>query len=207
MELILKYFLDLSSVQREQFRQLQSLYEYWNRQINVISRKDIENLYQNHVLHSLAIARFCTFRKGHIIGDAGTGGGLPGIPLAIMFPEVSFMLIDATAKKLKVADAVINELGLKNCVVQHERIELVKHRFHFIVSRALTQFPAFVNWTWDKIIPQTSPDDQNGIVYLKGGDLENELQLYKNKVQVVPVSQYFEESFFETKKIIYLPKK
>ncbi|NBC83295.1 MAG: 16S rRNA (guanine(527)-N(7))-methyltransferase RsmG [Bacteroidetes bacterium] len=208
MELIHKYFPHLTTRQVEQFEQLKPLYTDWNQKINVVSRKDLDNLYQNHILHSLSIARCYTFNKGHTVADVGTGGGFPGIPLAIMFPDVSFTLIDATAKKLKVVESVAREINLTNCQIRHNRIENIQERYHFVVSRAVTQFPVFVNWVWRKIKPQTShlSDRDNGIFYLKGGDFEQEIINYK-WVQVKSVSDYYQEDFFETKKIIYLPKK
>jgi 16S rRNA (guanine527-N7)-methyltransferase len=177
----------------------------WNERINVISRKDIENLYTHHVLHSLAIARFITFRPGTSILDAGTGGGFPGIPLAILFPDVKFTLADSIAKKITVVEAVVKETGLLNVTSFNGRIENITPGFDFVVSRAVTSLPEFVAWTQDKIKPGGFNEIPNGIIYLKGGELQPELEPFGSRVRVVPISDYFEEPYFETKKIIFLP--
>lgn len=207
MEEILKQFPNLSESQIHQFQKLQSVYEEWNAKINVISRKDIDELYTRHVLHSLGIAKIIQFEPGMKIMDVGTGGGFPGIPLAILFPEVNFYLIDVIAKKIKVVNEVVNALGLKNVKAEQKRAELVKEEFDFIVSRAVTNMPDFVKWVKDKTKKDSKhPEFKNGIFYLKGGDLTEELSIYKN-VQLYNLSDFFEDEFFETKKVVYLPVK
>lgn len=205
MEIILKYFPDLSEVQRNRFSQLQALYSFWNSQINVISRKDIENLYTNHVLHSLAIARAITFLDGSKILDVGTGGGFPGIPLAILFPEVHFHLVDSIGKKIKVVEAVSKGLGLTNVTYEQTRAEQLKDKYDFVVSRAVTSLPEFVRWVQGKINKKHSHKIKNGIFYLKGGDLEEEIKPFRNIATTFEISDFFKEEFFETKKIVYLP--
>jgi 16S rRNA (guanine527-N7)-methyltransferase len=182
------------------------LYTDWNSKINVISRKDIEELYSRHVLHSLGIAKVIQFQPGATILDVGTGGGFPGIPLAILFPETQFYLIDIIAKKIKVVQEVAKGLGLKNVKVEQKRAELVKEEFDFIVSRAVTNMPDFVKWTKDKTKKNSVHELKNGILYLKGGDLTEELAAYKT-VQLYNLPDFFEEEFFETKKVVYLPLK
>lgn len=204
MILIEKYFRNLSDVQREQFVKLKAVYEEWNPKINVVSRKDISELYTRHVLHSLGIAKFIHFKSDTKVMDVGTGGGFPGIPLAILYPEVKFHLIDSIKKKLKVVSAVVEYLELKNVTVEHQRAEQVKGQFDFIISRAVTSMPVFVQWTHGKIAKKSKNSIQNGIIYLKGGDLEKELELFTN-AKIYLLSDYFQESFFETKKIVYLP--
>lgn len=204
MILIEKYFQNLSDVQREQFMKLKAVYEEWNPKINVVSRKDISELYTRHVLHSLGIAKFIHFKSDTKVMDVGTGGGFPGIPLAILYPEVKFHLIDSIKKKLKVVSAVVEYLELKNVTVEHQRAEQVKGQFDFIISRAVTSMPVFVQWTHGKIAKKSKNSIQNGIIYLKGGDLEKELELFTN-AKIYLLSDYFQESFFETKKIVYLP--
>lgn len=204
MILIEKYFPNLSDVQREQFVKLKAVYEEWNPKINVVSRKDISELYTRHVLHSLGIAKFIHFKSDTKVMDVGTGGGFPGIPLAILYPEVKFHLIDSIKKKLKVVSAVVEYLELKNVTVEHQRAEQVKGQFDFIISRAVTSMPVFVQWTHGKIAKKSKNSIQNGIIYLKGGDLEKELELFTN-AKIYLLSDYFQESFFETKKIVYLP--
>lgn len=206
LELILKYFPDLSPIQIEQFTKLYDLYIDWNSKINVISRKDIEELYSRHVLHSLGIAKVIQFQPGASILDVGTGGGFPGIPLAILFPETQFYLIDIIAKKIKVVQEVAKGLGLKNVKAEQKRAELVKEEFDFIVSRAVTNMPDFVKWTKDKTKKNAVHKLKNGILYLKGGDLTEELAAYKT-VQLFDLPDFFEEDFFETKKVVYLPLK
>jgi len=184
---------------------LDGLYRSWNERINIISRKDIDHLYLHHVLHSLSIARFITFRPGTRILDAGTGGGFPGIPLAIFFPETDFILADSIAKKITVVEAVTRELGLANVRPFRGRVEEINDKFDFIVSRAVTALPEFYRWVHPLVLPGGFNDIPNGIIYLKGGDLSGELDLFKEKAGVINISDYFEEPFFETKKIIFIP--
>ena len=206
MEEILKQFPDLSDNQILQFQKLQSLYEDWNAKINVISRKDIDELYTRHVLHSLGIAKIIEFRPGSKIMDVGTGGGFPGIPLAILFPEVDFYLIDVIAKKIRVVNEVAAGLGLKNVKAEQKRAELVKQEFDFIVSRAVTNMPDFVSWVDDKVSKKQNHELANGILYLKGGDLTEELKAFP-KATEYNLSDFFKEEFFETKKVVHLPLK
>jgi len=206
MEEILKQFPDLSDNQILRFQKLQSLYEDWNAKINVISRKDIDELYTRHVLHSLGIAKIVEFRPGSKIMDVGTGGGFPGIPLAILFPEVDFYLIDVIAKKIKVVNEVASGLGLKNVKAEQKRAELVKQEFDFIVSRAVTNMPDFVNWVEDKVAKKPHHELANGILYLKGGDLTEELAAFP-KATEYNLSDFFKDEFFETKKVVHLPLK
>ena len=206
MEEILKQFPDLSDNQILQFQKLQGLYEDWNAKINVISRKDIDELYTRHVLHSLGIAKIIDFRPGSKIMDVGTGGGFPGIPLAILFPEVDFYLIDVIAKKIKVVNEVAAGLGLKNVKAEQKRAELVKQEFDFIVSRAVTNMPDFVKWVDDKVAKKQTHELANGILYLKGGDLTEELKDFPKATQY-NLSDFFSDEFFETKKVVHLPLK
>ncbi len=206
MEIISHYFKGLSSEQISQFSKLDDLYKTWNSQINVISRKDIDELYLRHVLHSLGIAKVQKFQQGSHILDVGTGGGFPGIPLAILFPESNFYLVDSIGKKIKVVKAVTETLGLKNVKSEHERAEKVKGTFDFIVSRAVTNMDDFVKWTRKKISKKQNHELKNGILYLKGGDLSNELQNFP-KATIYNLSDYFVEDFFETKKVVHLPLK
>ncbi len=206
MEAILKQFPDLSDNQILQFQKLQGLYEDWNAKINVISRKDIDELYTRHVLHSLGIAKIIEFRPGSKIMDVGTGGGFPGIPLAILFPEVDFYLIDVIAKKIKVVNEVAAGLGLKNVKAEQKRAELVKQEFDFIVSRAVTNMPDFVKWVDDKVAKKQNHELANGILYLKGGDLTEELKDFPKATQY-NLSDFFSDEFFETKKVVHLPLK
>ena len=201
--LIEKHFPDLSDTQKKQFAQLQALYEEWNAQINVVSRKDIDLLYERHVLHSLGIAKVIQFKPQTKILDVGTGGGFPGIPLAILFPECEFHLIDSIGKKIKVVKAVAEALNLQNVYAEQIRAEEVKDKFDFIVSRAVTAFPEFYAWVRNKIKVTGQNTLLNGILYLKGGDLSEELKDFKNKIKEFPLSNYFEGEFFETKKVIY----
>ena len=206
MELILKYFPDLTEKQVEQFKALEGLYKDWNSKINVISRKDIDELYLRHVLHSLGIAKIIKFKDNSSILDVGTGGGFPGVPLAILFPECNFHLVDSINKKLKVINAVCKSLELTNVKTTHSRVEAINEKFDFIVSRAVTTMPEFTKWVKGKIAKNQNNDIKNGILYLKGGDLTEELKQYSN-VKAFLLSDYFEEDFFDTKKVIYLPLK
>jgi 16S rRNA (guanine527-N7)-methyltransferase len=206
MEAILKHFPYLTDIQKEQFQQLDSLYHEWNEKINVISRKDIDALYTKHVLHSLGIAKIQSFEHGTFILDVGTGGGFPGIPLAILFPETRFYLIDVIAKKIKVVQAVADALGLKNVKAEQIRAENVKGDFDFIVSRAVTNMPDFVSWVKTKIKKQHKHELKNGILYLKGGDLTEELKDFP-KATLYDLADFFEDEFFETKKVVHLPLK
>lgn len=203
MELILKYFPNLSEIQKKQFLQLQELYEEWNAQINVISRKDMENLYLKHVLHSLAIAKVIDFADGTKILDVGTGGGFPGVPLAILFPEVEFLLVDSIGKKIKVVQGISDKIGLQNLKAEHKRAEQVEGEFDFVVSRAVTRMKVFQQWVRKKISTKQKNTLYNGMLYLKGGDLTEELKGIKN-VDIYDIPKYFEEDFFETKKIVYI---
>lgn len=206
MELILKYFPNLSEVQQEQFSKLYDLYSDWNSKINVVSRKDIDELYLRHVLHSLGIAKVIQFKDGTSIMDVGTGGGFPGIPLAILYPECKFHLVDSINKKLKVVDAVTEDLGLTNVKTSHKRAEEINETFDFIVSRAVTAMPSFVGWVKNKVSKKSKNDLKNGILYLKGGDLTEELQNYP-KATLYNLTDYFEEDFFDAKKLVHLPLK
>jgi 16S rRNA (guanine527-N7)-methyltransferase len=203
MEEILKYFPDLTSQQIDQFKKLEELYQDWNAKINVISRKDIDELYVKHVLHSLAIAKVQAFEPNTYILDVGTGGGFPGIPLAILFPQTRFYLIDVIGKKIKVVQAVAEALGLKNVKAEQIRAENVKGDFDFIVSRAVTNMPDFVAWIKNKIKKQSKHELKNGILYLKGGDLSEELKDFPIAVEY-PIADFFENDFFETKKVVHL---
>lgn len=204
MEEILTYFPNLTENQVTQFEKLHELYHDWNAKINVISRKDIDELYVKHVLHSLGIAKVMEFQPKALVLDVGTGGGFPGIPLAILFPETRFYLIDVIAKKIKVVNEVVNALGLTNVKAEQLRAENVKGQFDFIVSRAVTNMPDFVSWIKDKIKKQQNHPLKNGILYLKGGDLTDELKDFPNATQYI-LSDYFTEEFFETKKVVHLP--
>jgi 16S rRNA (guanine527-N7)-methyltransferase len=206
MEEILKYFPNLTDIQKEQFEKLDFLYHDWNSKINVISRKDIDELYTKHILHSLGIAKIIKFEPGTYVLDVGTGGGFPGIPLAILFPETRFYLIDVIAKKIKVVQAVAEALELKNVKAEQLRAELVKGDFDFIVSRAVTNMPDFVSWIKDKIKKKSKHELRNGILYLKGGDLTEELKDFP-KATEYNLSDFFEGEFFETKKVVHLPLK
>lgn len=204
MELIKKYFPELSKKQQKQFAALQDLYNEWNAQINVISRKDEDNFYERHVLHSLGIAKVMQFKDGSRILDIGTGGGFPGIPLAILFPECDFVLVDSIGKKIKVVNEVAQALGLKNVTGIHERAEKINEQFDFVVSRAVTAMPAFLPWTKNKFLKKNKNEFPNGILYLKGGDLTDELSSIKQTIKEFPLTDYFSEEFFETKKVIYV---
>jgi 16S rRNA (guanine527-N7)-methyltransferase len=206
MEALLKYFNEITPTQRAQFILLDEVYREWNEKINVISRKDIDELYTRHVLHSLGIAKIVEFRPGSKIMDVGTGGGFPGIPLAILHPEVDFYLIDVIAKKIKVVNEVAAGLDLKNVKAEQKRAELVKQEFDFIVSRAVTNMPDFVNWVDDKVSKKQNHELANGILYLKGGDLTEELAAFP-KATEYNLSDFFKDEFFETKKVVHLPLK
>jgi 16S rRNA (guanine527-N7)-methyltransferase len=206
MLLIQKYFPNLTAIQLKQFEALQGLYEDWNSKINVISRKDIEALYLRHVLHSLSIAKLIQFQAGSKILDIGTGGGFPGLPLAILFPDVTFHLVDSINKKLKVVNGVAESLGLENIYTTHSRAELIKGQYDFIVSRAVTTMPDFVGWVKNRVAKKSVHPIKNGILYLKGGDLTEELKIY-SKATLYDLNAFFEEDFFETKKIVHLPLK
>ncbi len=206
MELVLKYFPDLSQNQIKQFEALEALYKEWNAKINVISRKDIDELYLRHVLHSLGIAKVIEFTDGSSILDVGTGGGFPGVPLAILFPNCKFHLVDSINKKLKVINAICEAIELTNIRTTHSRVEAIDNTYDFIVSRAVTAMPEFTKWIKGKIAKKQQNELKNGILYLKGGDLSDELKQYTN-VRAYLLSDYFEEDFFKTKKVIYLPLK
>lgn len=204
MDIIVKYFPELKEDTREKFAKLEGLYTEWNSKINVISRKDIESLYEKHILHSLAIAKVINFKPGTRILDIGTGGGFPGIPLAIMFPECQFTLVDSIGKKITVVNEVAKALNLTNLKAFHCRAETVKEKFHFVVSRAVTAMPDFIKWTYGKFEKEQKNTLANGILYLKGGDLADELSSINNYT-TYPISKYFNEEFFETKVVVYIP--
>ncbi|UAM96884.1 16S rRNA (guanine(527)-N(7))-methyltransferase RsmG [Polaribacter litorisediminis] len=206
MEIIHKYFTNLSETQINQFTKLQELYQDWNLKINVVSRKDIDELYLRHVLHSLGIAKVVDFKPRAKVMDVGTGGGFPGIPLAILFPETNFHLVDSIGKKIKVVDEVVAGLGLENVKTTHGRVEEVKDRYDFIVSRAVAHMETFVRWNKGKIAKKQNHALKNGILYLKGGDLSEELKLYTSAT-IYDLPDYFEEDFFETKKVVHLGMK
>ena len=204
VSLILKYFPEITDEQKQQFEKLEQLYTEWNEKINVISRKDMDGLYEKHILHSLGIAKVMPFADGTKVLDIGTGGGFPGIPLAILFPEVSFTLIDSIGKKIKVVEAVSEGLGLKNVTAVHGRAEKLKEKFHFVVSRAVTQMPEFLRWLKGKFEKEQFNEKHNGVLYLKGGDLAEELAGLR--CEIFQLKNYFEEEFFDTKKVVYLSK-
>jgi 16S rRNA (guanine527-N7)-methyltransferase len=204
ISIIEKYFPEISAKQKEQFKKLSSLYADWNQKINVISRKDMENLYLHHVLHSLGIAKVIQFENGTKILDAGTGGGFPGIPLAILFPESSFHLVDSIGKKITVVKAIAEELGLENLTAEKERAELLKDKYDFVVSRAVTSLKEMYGWTNKLIRPGGKNTLQNGILYLKGGDLHQEMRELSRKVMTFELNDFFKEEYFESKKIVYI---
>lgn len=205
-DIISQYFPEITSFQKEQFRMLGELYRFWNAQINVISRKDIDSLYQHHILHSLGIAKAISFLPGERVMDVGTGGGFPGIPLAVLFPQTSFHLVDSIGKKIKVVNEVSRTVGLKNVKASHARAEQIDEKFDFVVSRAVTQLKDFYPWVKGKFRKESKNVLKNGVLYLKGGDLEQELQESKLKnIQQVPLNSFFKEEFFETKYVIYFP--
>lgn len=205
MEIILKYFPELTDVQRAQMAQLEDLYPEWNAKINVISRKDIDNLEVNHLLHSLSLVKFVKFTPGTRVMDLGTGGGLPGIPLAIYYPDVTFHLVDRIGKKLKVAQDIAERIGLTNVTFQHGDVKEVKGKFDFVVSRAVMDLGDLVPLVKRFIDSEDRNAVPNGLICLKGGDLSGEIAQYKNKVLIDDLSSYFKEDFFKTKKILYLP--
>jgi 16S rRNA (guanine527-N7)-methyltransferase len=197
-------FFELTEQQIKQFDQLPELYTQWNAAINVVSRKDIDALMERHVVHSLAIAKIIDFPAGARVLDIGTGGGFPGIPLAILFPEVHFHLVDSIGKKIKVVEAVAEALGLQNVTAEHNRAEKVKGQYHYIVSRAVTDFSRFLIWTRGKISPhRLHPDFNNGIFYLKGGDLHEELKDHQKRVRIFPLKKHFPQEFFDTKVVVH----
>ena len=207
MEILLKYFPDITTEQNENFSKLKNLYSDWNEKINVISRKDIDMLYERHVLHSLAIAKIINFCKGSNVVDIGTGGGFPGIPLAIMFPEVNFLLIDSIGKKIKVVSSIIESLKLQNVKAEHLHSNELKGKFDFIISRAVTAFPQFAKLSEGKIKDKSINSLPNGILYLKGGDLSEEIKGFEKKITLFKISNYFSEDFFESKCIVHFPVK
>lgn len=207
MNLLLKYFPNLTPQQREQFAALDELYRDWNARINVISRQDIDALYEKHVLHSLGIAKAIQFKPGTEVLDVGTGGGFPGIPLAILFPLADFHLVDSIGKKIKVVQGIANALNLKNVKAEQIRVEQLSTTYDFVVSRAVTRLKPFLGWVRYKIHKSGNNDRPNGVLYLKGGDLAEELAEVPDRYRVYDLSDYFDEPFFETKKIIYVPKK
>ena len=205
MNIITKYFTDITDVQRRQFDALYELYQDWNSKINVISRKDIDNLYEHHVLHSLAIAKTIKFKDDTDILDFGTGGGFPGIPLAILFPNCRFQLIDGTGKKIRVATEVANAIGLKNCTPVHKRGEEEKGKYDFVVSRAVMPLPDLERIVRKNISNKQRNSMPNGIICLKGGNVEGEIQPFRKYVEVTEISQWFDEEWFKEKYVIYLP--
>jgi 16S rRNA (guanine527-N7)-methyltransferase len=203
--IISRYFPELSSLQQEQFQKLDALYREWNEKINVISRKDIDNLYLNHVLHSLGIAKVMAFKPGATVLDVGTGGGFPGIPLAILFPHTRFHLVDSIGKKITVVNAIAAELGLENVKGEQIRAEQLKGEYDFIVSRAVTRLKEFYGWVYRKVKAKSVHPLPNGILYLKGGNLDEELSELKRPYTVYALSDFFTEDFFETKKVVHVP--
>lgn len=204
MDLLLKYFPGLTEGQLTRFREMEPLYRYWNERINVISRKDLDALHEKHILHSLALAKFMDFPAGCRILDVGTGGGFPGIPLAILYPEIHFTLIDSIGKKIKVVDEIAQSLGLTNVTALNGRAETLSDQYHFIVSRAVAAMPKLVEWVRPLLAKKPLGNQANGLIVLKGGDLDEELSGFGKMVEIIPISQWFTEEFFETKKIVYL---
>ncbi len=204
LELVLKYFPNITSEQKKQFAELEILYKDWNEKINVISRKDTDSLYEKHILHSLGIAKVMEFADNTKVLDIGTGGGFPGIPLAIIFPNAQFTLVDSIGKKITVVKGVAESLGLKNVTAHHMRAEQLKEKFHFVVSRAVTQMPVFLTWLRGKFEKEQFNPKHNGVLYLKGGDLAEELAGLR--CEIFQLKNYFEGEFFDTKKVVYLSK-
>jgi len=204
IDIIYNYFPNLSDEQKDRFARLKDLYIEWNAQINVISRKDTDDFYERHVLHSLGIAKIMEFASGSEVLDIGTGGGFPGIPLAILFPEINFHLVDSIGKKIKVVTEVAKSLGLTNVRATHARAEDIKEQYDFIVSRAVTAMPAFMPWTKGKFLKRSINPLNNGILYLKGGDLKEELSTIRHPYIIHPLKDYFKEEFFETKAVVYV---
>ena len=204
--IIEKYFPDLTEQQKEQFGALYDLYADWNAKINVVSRKDFDQLYLRHILHSLAIAKVCRFEAGARILDVGCGGGFPSVPLAIMFPDAHFVSADSIGKKITVVKGVCEGAGIKNIDARNVRVEQIAERFDYVVSRAVTEMPTFVKWIWNKIDRGQKGSLPNGILYLKGGDLKEELAATKIQWTEYPISEFFDEDFFETKKVVYTKK-
>jgi len=207
VELIFKHFPELSDNQKNKFSKLAQLYIYWNEQINVISRKDIEHFYERHVLHSLAIAKVLAFKDGSRILDIGTGGGFPGVPLAILFPECQFVLVDSIGKKIKVVNEVCDALEINNISTFHTRAENINEQFDFIISRAVTAMPEFLKWVKGKFLTENKNELRNGILYLKGGDLTEEMKNIREKPIYTNITNFFDYEFFETKKVVYLDMK
>jgi 16S rRNA (guanine527-N7)-methyltransferase len=205
IDTIIKYFPELSKTQTSQFERMAPLYEEWNSKINVVSRKDIHEIYTRHILHSLAIAKTITFKSGTKILDVGTGGGFPGMPLATLFPEVDFHLVDSVGKKIKVVNEISSSLGLQNIQATHTRAEDVNEKYDFVVSRAVTRLKPFYAWVKNKFNKVSNNEIKNGILYLKGGDLQDELKEAKLRYKISDISEYFEEEFFQTKKVVYVP--
>jgi 16S rRNA (guanine527-N7)-methyltransferase len=204
-ETIFRYFPSLSDIQKQKISRLKGIYDHWNNMINVISRKDMDNFFIHHVLHSLSIAKVFDFKPGSTILDVGTGGGFPGIPLAIIFPDTQFTLLDSISKKIRVVAAVAEELELNNLRAVWKRAEEEKGRYDFVISRAVTEFSPFVKLVSKNISGMSNHPLKNGIIYLKGGDLENELSMFRDEVLIWEIRNFFQESFFDTKKIVYLP--
>jgi 16S rRNA (guanine527-N7)-methyltransferase len=207
VQLIRKYFPEITPIQILQFEKMGDLYKEWNEKINLISRKDIDSLYEKHILHSLAIAKVCSFKSGTEILDVGTGGGFPGIPLAVLFPECQFTLVDSIGKKIKVVEEVATALNLTNVVALNKRVEQVEVQVDFVVSRAVTRFAPFHDWVKHKFLKGGFNALENGILYLKGGDIEEEMKEYGKKYRVFELSNFFEEEFFTTKKVVYVKAK
>lgn len=205
MDKILRYFPDLTDKQKQQFEEMEGLYKHWNAQINVISRQDIDTLYERHVLHSLGIAKVLAFKSGTAVLDVGTGGGFPGIPLAVLFPESKFHLVDSIGKKIKVVKEVATALGLQNVHAEQIRADKLDDTYEFVVSRAVTRLTPFVGWVRNLVSRNSFHELKNGILYLKGGDLDEEIAELGRKTKVFDLSNYFEEEFFETKKVVHVP--